>query len=272
MAATEVDSAYLRQFVLDQAVDSAGAVLFETQLSPMAQIAGPASIDDRVSTLRVDSKPQLHRAEAEARTINETSFFRDVKPFEALRSMVLPALIRQKQAERRLRIWSAACSTGQEAYSVAMLLLEHFGELREWDVQIIGTDVSQHAISYAREGRYRRIEINRGLPARMLLKYFKRHDEEWQVNADLCSLCDFRYVNLAAELPELPVFDLVLMRNVLLYFPQQDRSRVLSSVYQQMNPKGYLLLGDAEQAEDSTDHFEANFLVESYFYRPVLGS
>jgi chemotaxis protein methyltransferase CheR len=201
-------------------------------------------------------------------TINETSFFRDGKPFDLLREKILPELIARNSATRRLRIWSAANSTGQEAYSIAMLIAESFPQLAAWDVKIIGTDISAQVIEYARRGRYRRMEVNRGLPARMLVKYLVRHDDEWEIASALRSMCDFRYANLCAPLPELPVFDLVLLRNVLLYFPQQDRSCVFSDVYRQMASGGYLLLGSAEQAEDSTNLFQVQFANDCYFYRP----
>jgi chemotaxis protein methyltransferase CheR len=122
---------------------------------------------------------------------------------------------------------------------------------------------------YAARGRYRRLEVNRGLPARLLIKYFIREGEEWQVAQKLRTMCQFKNVNLCAPLPHLPMFDLVLLRNVLLYFPQQDRTCVFSDVYRNMNAGGYLLLGNAEQAEDSTDLFKAEFAADTYFYRPI---
>jgi chemotaxis protein methyltransferase CheR len=252
-------------------IDPSRNALFETRLQPIAKRAGASTLKDFVSILRVDRTPQLHRAVAEAMTINETSFFRDGKPFDLLRENILPELIEKNSATRRLRIWSAANSTGQEAYSIAMLIAEHFPELTNWDVKIVGTDISAQVIEYARRGRYRRLEVNRGLPARMLVKFLVRHDDEWEVVPALRSMCDFRYANLCAPLPELPVFDLVLLRNVLLYFPQQDRSCVFSDVYHQMVPGGYLLLGSAEQAEDSTNLFQVEFAKDCYFYRPTLG-
>ena len=181
-------------------------------------------------------------------------------------------LIVRRENERKLRIWSAASSTGQEAYSVAMMVLENFPELARWDVKIVGTDISRGVVDYARQARYRRLEVNRGLPARMLVKYFERSGEEWELCAKVRDLCEFRLANLCAPLPALPVFDLVLLRNVLLYFPQQDRSCVFSDVYRHLSPQGHLLLGNAEQAEDSTNLFTAEFAADCYFYRPVAGS
>ncbi len=275
MSCSDSDYAYLRELVLEQSanlIDPSRNALFDTRLKPIAKEAGASSLKDFVSILKVDRAPHLHRAVAEAMTINETSFFRDMKPFEMLRETILPRLIEQRRDERRLRIWSAASSTGQEAYSVAMLIAEHFPSLAGWDVKIIGTDISRYVIDYAQRARYRRLEVNRGLPARMLLKYLVRDGEEWEVCARIRSMCEFQYANLCEKLPKLPVFDLVMLRNVLLYFPPQDRSYLFDEVYRQMAPDGCLVLGNAEQAEDSSNLFEVEFASNSYCYRPVAGA
>jgi chemotaxis protein methyltransferase CheR len=275
MACSDSDYAYLRELVLKQSanlIDPSRNTLFETRLIPLARGAGATDLEGLVSMLRMDEPAQLHRAVAEAMTINETSFFRDVKPFDGLRTHVIPRLIEGNRTQRKLRIWSAASSTGQEAYSVAMLIAEDFPELTSWDIKIIGTDISRHVVDYARRGRYRRIEVNRGLRARLLVKYFQRDEEEWEISPKIRAMCDFQVANLCAPLPSLPVFDIVMLRNVLLYFPQQDRSLVFSDVYRQMSRHGCLILGNAEQAEDSTNLFHAEFGPDWYFYRPAPGS
>jgi chemotaxis protein methyltransferase CheR len=272
MACSDSDYAYLRELVLSQSanlIDPSRNALFETRLTPLARVAGASNLEGLVSILRADRPSHLQRAVAEAMTINETSFFRDLKPFEALRRNIIPRLIQQKEATRKLRIWSAASSTGQEAYSVAMLLVEHFPELTRWDVKIVGTDISHSVVEYAQRARYRRLEVNRGLRARFLMKYFERDGEEWEVCERVRKLCEFRLANLCDTLPPLPQFDLVLLRNVLLYFPQQDRTLVFSDVYRQMAQGGYLLLGNAEQAEDSTNLFTTEFGADCYYYRPA---
>lgn len=272
MACSDSDYAYLREVVLEQSanrIDPSRNALFDARLTPIAQKAGATSLKDFVKLLKVDRTTQLHRAVAEAMTINETSFFRDLRPFEMLRETILPRLIEQRQQSRRLRIWSAASSTGQEAYSLAMLIAEHFPLLAAWDVKVVGTDISRYVVNYAQQGRYRRLEVNRGLPARMLLKYLTRDGDEWEVSARIRSMCEFQYANLCEPLPKLPVFDLVLLRNVLLYFPPQDRSYLFQGVYRQMAPDGCLVLGNAEQAEDSTDLFEIEFASSSYCYHPI---
>jgi len=275
MACSDSDYDYLRGLVLDQSanlIDPSRNALFDTRLTSLARIAGASNLEDFVSLLRSGRPVHLHRAVAEAMTVNETSFFRDVQPFEMMREVIIPSLIRERERERRLRIWSAASSTGQEAYSLAMLIAEHFPALATWDVKIVGTDISRQVVDYAQRGRYRRLEVNRGLPARMLLKYLIRVEEEWEVSPQIRSVCEFQYANLCAPLSQLPEFDLVLLRNVLLYFSHHDRGAVFSDVHRKMNPDGYLVLGNAEQAEDSTDLFEVEFAANCYFYRPLSGS
>jgi chemotaxis protein methyltransferase CheR len=272
MGCSDSDYAYLRDLVLAQSanqIDPSRNALFDTRLTPIARLAGASNLEDFVNILRSGRPAHLHRAVAEAMTVNETSFFRDLQPFEMLREVVIPSLMKERRRERRLRIWSAASSTGQEAYSVGMLLAEHFPELAHWDVKIIGTDISRQVVDYAQRGRYRRLEVNRGLPARMLLKYLKRNGEEWEVSAQIRSMCEFQYANLCEPLLQLPKFDLVLLRNVLLYFSQHDRRTLFSGVHRKMMLNGYLVLGNAEQAEDSTDLFEVEFAKNCYFYRPV---
>ncbi|MGH9597662.1 MAG: CheR family methyltransferase [Edaphobacter sp.] len=272
MACSDSDYDFLRGVVMEQSanrINPSRNELFDKKLTPIARSSGAANLEEFVNMLKAGKPAHLHRAVAEAMTINETSFFRDMTTFEMLRKVILPQLIEQQMQNRCLRIWSAASSTGQEAYSLAMLVAEHFPDLAYWDVKIIGTDISRHVVDYAQKGRYRRIEINRGMPARMLLKYMVRDGEEWEVAPRIRSMCEFRYTNLCAPTPQLPVFDLVLLRNVLLYFSQHDRRTVFSEVYRKVAPGGYLVLGNAEQAEDSTNLFEVEFAANCYFYRPV---
>ena len=274
MACSDQDYEYLRGVVLEQSanlVDRSRNALFDTKLTPIAHRSGAANLKDFVNMLKADKPAHLHRAVAEAMTINETSFFRDIAPFEMLRQVVFPRLIEQRRERRRLRIWSAASSTGQEAYSLAMTIAEYFPDLAHWDVKIIGTDISRQVVDYAQKGSFRRLEVNRGLPARMLLKYLVKDGEEWEVVPRIRAMCEFRYANLCTPLQELPVFDLVMLRNVLLYFSQYDRRILFDEIHHKLAPDGYLLLGNAEQAEDSTNLFEVEFAANCYFYRPIGG-
>jgi chemotaxis protein methyltransferase CheR len=253
-------------------IDPSRNTLFDTRLTPIARHSGAETLKDFVNMLKNGRLAHLHRAVAEAMTINETSFFRDIASFEMLRQVIFPRLIERRAQGRRLRIWSAASSTGQEAYSLAMSIAEYFPELASWDVKIVGTDISRQVVDYAQGGRFRRLEVNRGLPARMLLKYMVKDGEEWEVVPRIRSMCEFRYANLCAPMPQMPVFDLVLLRNVLLYFSEYDRRALFSEIYRKLAPDGYLLLGNAEQAEDSTKLFEVEFAANCYFYTPVDGS
>jgi chemotaxis protein methyltransferase CheR len=272
MSCSDSDYDFLREIVHSRSanlINPSRNALFDGKLQPVARSAGASNLEEFVSILRADQSPQLHRAVAEAMTINETSFFRDQKMFEILRETILPQLIEANQSERRLRIWSAAAATGQEAYSVAMLIAEYFPMLKNWDIKILGTDISGQVIDHAQRGRYRRLDVNRGLPARMLLKYLIRDEDEWQITEDLKAQCEFRRLNLCDGMPATRSFDIVLLRNVLLYLSTQDRQLVFNAVHRQMKPRGYLMLGASEQAEDSTDLFQATFDRNVYYYRPA---
>jgi chemotaxis protein methyltransferase CheR len=249
--------AYLRDLVygLSQNVlDPSRDYLFDTRLSKLLRNQGMDSLDELVRHLRMQRDPALERAIAEAMTINETSFFRDVRPFDLLRNELLTQLIEARQPTRTLRFWSAACSTGQEAYSLAMLLLEYFPVLAGWNLIIEGTDLSGEVIERAREGRYHRIEINRGLPARYIVRYFDRSGEDWIVKPEVSRLCNFRQGNLCG--PALPFrrasdrFDVIFLRNVMLYFSTETRRALLAGVYRLLPSDGVLFLGSSEQPAD----------------------
>jgi chemotaxis protein methyltransferase CheR len=263
-----VDYAYLRQLVFEQSqnvLDPSRDYLFETRLSKLIRNLGMASIDELIQHLQLQRNPAgdntLARAVAEAMTINETSFFRDSRPFELLRKELLPALIENRRSTRdtcTLRIWSAACSTGQEAYSIAMLLLEHFPSLANWNVRIEGTDISAEVVQRCQSGKYHRIEMNRGLPARNIVRFFDHHAEDlhgeyWSVKPELRKLCNFRQANLCTNtLPFSSRFDVIFLRNVMLYFSQETRKNLLANIYRLLAPDGILFLGSSEQPADPT--------------------
>jgi chemotaxis protein methyltransferase CheR len=251
------DYGYLRELVFglsQNVLDPSRDYLFDTRLSRLLRNQGMSRLSELVTCLRARRDPSLERAIAEAMTINETSFFRDVRPFDLLRTDLLPRLIESRRLVRTLRIWSAACSTGQEAYSVAMLLLEHFPLLAGWNIRIEGTDISNEVVERARAGVYHRIEINRGLPARHVVRYFDHHGENWTVKPEVRKLCNFRQANLCA--PTLPFnragdrFDVIFLRNVMLYFSQEHRRTLLSGIHRLLAPEGVLFLGSSEQPAD----------------------
>ena len=255
----DTDYGYLRDLVFglsQNVLDSSRDYLFDTRLSKLMRNQGMTRIGELVGHLRSRKDPELERAVAEAMTINETSFFRDSRPFELLRTELLPALIESRRMTRSLRIWSAACSTGQEAYSTAMLLLEHFPMLASWSIRIEGTDISHEVVERARAGTYHRIEINRGLPARHVVRYFDHQGEAWMVKPEVRKLCNFRQANLCA--PSLPFnrgtdrFDIIFLRNVMLYFSQEHRRTLLAGIHRLLAPDGVLFLGSSEQPADAS--------------------
>lgn len=192
-------------------------------------------------------------AVVEAFTTNETTFFRDPSFFGALREAILPALVAAAASTRRLRIWSAACSTGQEAYSVLMLLRRDFPLTRDWDVRIVGTDLSAQAIARAAAGTYSRFEVSRGLTEGDLERFFVRAGNDWQIEPRLRAQVELRQMNLAQPWPRLPVFDLVLLRNVLIYFDATTKEGVLRRAAAQLVPGGTLALGSTESAAGAED-------------------
>jgi chemotaxis protein methyltransferase CheR len=253
-SAPAADYSYLRQLVFEvsqNVLDPSRDYLFETRLAKLLRNQGMTRVEELIQHLRLKRDPTLERSVAEAMTINETSFFRDSRPFELLRTELLPALIEARRNTRTLRIWSAACSTGQEAYSTAMLLSEHFPQLANWNVKIEGTDIASEVVHRCQSGTYHRIEMNRGLPARNIVRFFDHHGEDWTVKPELRKLCNFRIANLCGnQLPFTDRFDLIFLRNVMLYFSQESRKKLLANVHRLLAPDGILFLGSSEQPAD----------------------
>jgi chemotaxis protein methyltransferase CheR len=255
--ATRADYGYLRQLVFglsQNVLDPSRDYLFETRLNKLLRNQGMSRVDELVRHLRTSSDPALECAIAEAMTINETSFFRDSHPFELLRTELLPKLIEARRMTRGLRFWSAACSTGQESYSLAMLLIEHFPMLVGWNLRVEGTDLNSEVVERAQAGRYHRIEINRGLPARFVVRYFDHIGEDWVIKPEVRKHCNFRQANLCG--PRLPFnrvgdrFDVIFLRNVMLYFSQETRKALLVGIHRLLAPDGILFLGCSEQPAD----------------------
>jgi chemotaxis protein methyltransferase CheR len=229
--------------------------LVETRLLPVAQRHGFPSVEELVLRLRDQSNEALLAELVEAMTINETWFFRDGHPFEALRQSVLPELIQQRAGVRSLNIWSAACSSGQEPYSVAILLRHYFPALAGWNIRLIASDLSTAMLERARQGRYSDMEVSRGLPADLRDTYFQKKGDRWHIRDDLRRMVEFRCINLGSAWPELPPLDLVLLRNVLIYFDTPTRQQILDRFRRKMRPDGYLILGGAETTHNLDDKF-----------------
>lgn len=224
--------------------------LVENRLIPIAKQTGHSSVTELITRLRTEPEDGLHTRVLAALRTNETWFFRDAHPFETLRTEILPQLLVKRSASRRLDIWCAAASTGQEPYSLAMLMAESFPDLAGWNIRFLASDVSEDALERARSGCYKQLEINRGLPARMLSKYFSKQGNQWQLTDPIRHRVEFQRINLIQPWPTLPPMDLILMRNVLIYFDTETKQAILKQARRLLKPDGYLLLGNSEQILD----------------------
>lgn len=230
--------------------------LVETRLAPVARQSGLASVVELVEQLKRAADAVLKNAVVDALTTNETSFFRDFQPFEAFKKNVVPLLMAKRKAEKRLSIWSAAASTGQEPYSIAMILKESFPELASWNVSLYATDLCSAALERAKSGAYSQLEVNRGLPAPLLVKYFKKQGNEWRISDDLKKIVTFAQLNLIKPWSGIGPFDVVFIRNVLIYFDLETKQEILAKIRKVMAPDGYLILGSAETTLNIDSNFE----------------
>jgi chemotaxis protein methyltransferase CheR len=256
----KIDSKNFR-FLQEHVYSQAGIVLeddkpylVENRLMPIVRKLGLGSIDDLCSLLLETQEAGLSRQVVEAMTTNETYFFRSPAHYEAIRKVLLPRLKQDRRDLKRLRFWSAAASTGQEAYSLAMILLED--GLTGWNLQILGTDFSSEALERARSGRYKQIEVNRGLPAKLLVKYFHRSGLEWQLSEPVRQMARFETIDLRQRMLTLGPFDLVFCRNVLIYFDAETRKKILQELHGTLFRGGWLLLGATETAFDIEQWFD----------------
>jgi chemotaxis protein methyltransferase CheR len=232
------------------------AYLLESRLLPVARKWKLATFDDLVRIIRSKMDEAVIRDVVEAMTTNESFFFRDTKPFDQFKALVLPALLKSRAASRTIRIWSAACSSGQEPYSLAMILSEMAAQLNGWKIEIVGTDLSTEILNRAKEGMYSQFEVQRGLPITMLVKYFAQIGDRWQINAKIRGMVQYKEFNLLQDPMPLGRFDVVFCRNVLIYFDQPTKTRVLNSVAKLMPEDGFLFLGGAETVLGITDKFQ----------------
>jgi chemotaxis protein methyltransferase CheR len=228
--------------------------LLETRLTPLMRAHGLADLDALANKVRLGA-PTIERGIVEAMTTNESSFFRDEKPFAYVRTQALPRLHATRPAGAKLRIWSAAASTGQEAYSLAMILSETRAALGAREVEIVGTDIAREPLSRAREGIYSQFEVQRGLPVTMLVKYFKKDGSNWRIADSLRAMASFREWNLLGDLRPLGTFDMVFCRNVLIYFDAPTKAKALAAIAKQMAPDALLFLGGAETVLGVSDKF-----------------
>jgi chemotaxis protein methyltransferase CheR len=220
--------------------------LVESRVMPIVRREKLSSLDELVLLLQRGQSAKLAKDVVEAMTINETYFFRDKSPFDQFRTVMLPALLATRQNEKRLRIWSAASSTGQEAYSLAMILDEFAPRMPGWKIEIIGTDLSEPVLEKARKAIYSQFEVQRGLPAPMLLRHFNQIGESWQLSDHVRSKVTFRQLNLLSDFTGLGRFDIIFCRNVLIYFDATRKADILTRMTRTLANDGFLTLGASE--------------------------
>lgn len=270
MSINTTDFAFLQTLVRERSaivLDPGKEYLAESRLAPIARGAGLPGIGELVAKLRTDPRGTLTDKVIEAMTTNETSFFRDAAPFEGFRRAVLPKLIEARSKRRALTIWSAACSTGQEPYSLGMMMLEHFPEIADWSIRIVATDLATTAIAKAKTARYRQLELNRGLPAAYLVKYFDRMGMEWEVKPKVRRLVEFSQLNLIGSWPATLAPDVVFLRNVLIYFDRGTKASILSRIRAMLPADGALFLGAAETPIQVDDNWDREAFGATAFYR-----
>ena len=246
-------------------LDESKRYLIESRLLPIVRQSQLDSLDGLCAVLRTRANTQIQKQVVEAMTTHETLFFRDVAPFDALRTEMLPVLIEQRKVFRTLRVWSAAASSGQEAYSLAMLLLEV--GLEGWNIQILGTDLSDSILERAREARYKQNEVNRGLPAQYLVKYFERKGMDWQVKDHVRKMVRFERFDLRQSMRAKGPFDVIFCRNCLIYFDLPTRKKILSELRGALFAGGYLVLGGTESTLNLDDQLRRVVAGRAVYYQ-----
>lgn len=239
--------------------------LIESRLMPIAKKINFDSISSMVSELQRSKSTDLKNKIVEAMTINESFFFRDKVPFDNFKKVMLPKLLETNATTKHIRIWSAAASTGQEAYSLAMILREHKKELEGWRVDIIGTDICSQALEKAKSGLYSQFEVQRGMPVNYLVQNFKQNGTTWQINPNIISMVQYRQFNLLNNYTILGRFDIIFCRNVLIYFDKDTKKDIISRMAKQANPNCFLVLGSSETLVGMDSGFEAYESVRSLY-------
>lgn len=274
ITATQFD--HLRDMVLRESaivLEPGKEYLVESRLAPIARREGLSSVSELVQRLMSAPSTKMKSEIIDAMTTNETSFFRDVHPWQTLKEEILPKLIEARRIDRRLTIWCAACSSGQEPYSLAMLLRDNFPDVvRSWDVKIIATDLSDSMIYRCREGIYSQLEVNRGLPAPMLIRNFQREGADWRIDPELRRMVDVRTCNLASPTTYPRAagrFDIVFIRNVLIYFDDATKTKILNETASRMNTDSYLLLGSSEVSISSGTRLIRHQFGRTIFFQPA---
>lgn len=267
----DADFDFVRNMVKEHtaiALDNSKVYLVNARLLPVARDAGFSSVIELIRHLRSRPFGPLHSRTVESIVTTETSFFRDFYPFEALRQVLIPEIMeRRRRSTRLLSIWSAGCSGGQEPYSLAILLRDSFPELANWQVRLFASDVSSAMLEKSKAGIYSQNEINRGLPARLLVRYFNQTGTSWKISDEIRSMVTFSRHNLARDVSAAPPVDILMMRNVLIYFDVDTKRKVLQRVRRHLRPGGYLMLGTAETTLNLDEDFQRYRVDQAVFYR-----
>ena len=249
------------------ALDTNQHYLVEARLLPLAREAGLPDDPGLVEAMRTKPYGEQHRRVVEAMTTNETSCFRDVHPWEAVKRKLLPAIIEKRAAERRLTMWCAASSSGQEPYSVMMMIRDDFPQLANWNIRFMASDFSEAMVARTRAGKFNQLEMGRGLPALSLIKHFERVGPEFQVKPHLRQGLEYFQLNLAGMWPVMPSMDLIFIRNVLIYFKPEVRSNILEKARKLLQPHGALFLGTTESPHGLCPGLVAETFGQSTYYR-----
>ncbi len=250
-------------------LDASKQYLIETRLEPIVMHEGFTSIEALGRKLMHNDDTLLRQKVVDAMTTNETSFFRDQKPFDILKSEILPEILKAKEDEKRIRIWCAASSTGQEPYSIGILLNEMARALRGWDIEIIATDISEPVLKKARIGMYSLYEVQRGLPPHYLDKYFEKSNGMWCIHDAVRKLVSFRKINLLSDFGALGTMDIIFCRNILIYFDKETKERVLDRMRNLLSPSGYVLLGASETLLGMESKFVGVGSTGRHFYKKI---
>lgn len=254
-------------------LDETKSYLLENRLAPLLQEYSCATFSEFYMKARSDMSRVISRKIVDAVTTGETSFFRDMAPFELLQNKLLPELIdrrRKAAAPGRpisIRIWSAACSSGQEVYTTAMVLQDTLGNTSNYNIQLLGTDISDQAIARASYGVFSRMEVERGLPMEKLQRYFTQVDKGWKVRDEIRALASFRKFNLMDDFSALGRFDIIFCRNVAIYFTEADKIKLFAKLGRSLEPDGALIIGSTESLTGLCPQFESMRYLRSVFYR-----
>jgi chemotaxis protein methyltransferase CheR len=258
---------YLQEFIYRESgivLEAEKQYLLDARLLGLAREAGVTTLNDLCALLRASQGPALRQKVVDAMTTNETYFMREPAHYDALRNSILPDLIKLKDGSRRLRFWSAASSTGQEAYSLAMMLLEM--GLGNWNIEILGTDLCTQVLERAGKGSYTQLEMNRGLPSSLLLKYFRRSGLNWEIKDEVRRMVRFQQFDLRSSMRSLGPFDAVFCRNVLIYFDLPTKTKIIQEIHGTLFRGGYLFLGSTETSLPVGDQFERKSISDATIY------